>query len=92
MTEEVSGCESPRFVPLFSNDSKTQLERRMADFYDESTVADTLLPLIRDAHPVSLRVLDWLTVNKAKSQLIMCPKADGQMCNIHGSYKSTLSV
>ena len=80
------------FVPLFAKDARTHLERRLSFFFQEDNTRNVLVPLLSRTNSVSLRLLDWMAVNMAKQDLLVCTTPAGEMCNIHGAYKTTLAA
>lgn len=76
----------------FHGPYRTGLESALVDFYDRHTVCHVLLPIINESRPVSLRLLDWLTVTHSKQTLLVCDTKSGDTCNVHGDYKACLSV
>ena len=80
------------FKFLTELDDSSLLVRDLRSFFDEDKTRTVIVPLISKSSPVSLRMLDWLVVNMAKGQIIMCTRSDGSLCNIHNDYKVTLSV
>lgn len=70
---------------------QTVLLRRLRSTYDEHIIRNVLIPLIEKSAPISLRALDWLVVNEAKRQSLVCSSTHiGVQTNIFKSYQEAL--
>ena len=70
---------------------QTVLLRRLRSNYSEHIIANVLVPLIEKSAPISLRALDWLVVNEAKRQSLVCSSTHiGKQTNIFKAYQEAL--
>lgn len=70
---------------------QTVLLRRLRSDYNEQIIRNVLIPLIEKSAPISLRALDWLVVNEAKRQSLVCSSTHaGVQTNIFKSYQESL--
>lgn len=68
------------------------LAHNLRKFFTPDVTRRVLIPLVSQTSPVSLRTLDWLVVNYAKTYNIVCTAKDGSIFNIFNGYKVALSA
>ena len=68
------------------------LAHNLRKFYTPDVVRRVLLPLVSQQSDVSLRTLDWLVVNYAKTFNVVCVAKDGTLFNVFNGYKVALSA
>ena len=87
-------CQFRVPVDLAYNDKKL-LEQLLAPFWNETRLRDILLPILNHSSCVSLRVLDWLATNYAKSHRVVYaievpPDGRVQLFDLHRAYQDHL--
>ena len=75
------------------NPSQRQLNvlRRLELVFTETFANETLIPLLIQTSPISLRALDWLVTNYSKKNNIVCSGKNNSLFNIYHGYKVALS-
>lgn len=82
-----------RFVIDFEMTAvQKSIVERLAPLYTDEMVECVLRPVIEqhEGWP-SIRVIDWMLTNFAKSRRIVCTKLDGERVNVFLAYKSMLA-
>jgi hypothetical protein len=64
--------------------------RQIHEFFDETVLRETLIPVAMSDYVVSLRLLDWLITNYSKKHRVFVTPLDGVPISIFNSYKDNL--
>lgn len=74
-------------------DKKDRLMTKLTEFFtlDKKNI-DKMLPIVREEHKISLRILDWFVTNYSKKYNINYTKTDGNQFNVYLKYKDQLKA
>ena len=79
--------------PTKLTDKKDRLMTKLTEFFTKTrNNMDIMLPIIREEHKISLRILDWFVTNYSKKYNINYFKDDGKQFNVYLDYKSQLKA